>query len=129
MTRNITKSDVIKIDGFEEKTAKIFLSGLEKFKKWVIENKLYYADPLKKSNEKKNSGKLANMTIVMTGFRDKSLEELIVSEGGTNTSSVSSKTSLLLIKDINEGGSKIEKARSLKIHIMNVEDFKKKYNL
>jgi NAD-dependent DNA ligase len=129
MTRNITKSDLIKIAGFEEKTAEIFLSGLEKFKKWVIENKLYYTDPLKKINEKKENGKLDGMIIVMTGFRDKLLEEIIVSENGSIIGSVSSKTNILLAKDINEDGAKIQKARSLKIPIMTSEEFKKKFNL
>ena len=129
MTRKITKSDLIKIYGFEEKTSTIFLNGLEKFKKWVVENKLYYDDPLKKSNDKKENGKLDGMIIVMTGFRDKSLEEIIVKEGGSLTNSVSSKTSLLLAKDINESGSKLEKARSLKIPIITAEEFKNKFNL
>ena len=57
------------------------------------------------------------------------MEELILLEGGTNTGTVSSKTSVLLAKDVNESGSKLEKARSLKIPIMTSEEFKKKYDL
>ena len=93
----------------------------------MIQNKLYYMDPVKKSNEKKETGRLDGMTIVMTGFRDQELEKLIVKEGGSNIGSVSSKTSLLLAKDINESGSKLEKARSLKIPIMTIDEFKTKF--
>jgi NAD-dependent DNA ligase len=69
------------------------------------------------------------MTIVMTGFRDKELEKIIEDEGGTNGSAVSSKTAVLLAKDVNESGGKLDKARSLKVPIMTPEDFKKKYEL
>jgi NAD-dependent DNA ligase len=127
MTRQITKSDLIKIDGFEEKTATVFLTGLEKFKKWVIENKLYYDDPLKKSNQKKDSGKLDGMIFVMSGFRDKDLKKNIEDNGGVVTDAISSKTTVLIVKDLSESSTKIEKAKKLNIEIMKIEECKKKY--
>ena len=36
----------------------------------------------KKISKSKKGGKFSNMSFVFTGFRDKSLEELIQSEGG-----------------------------------------------
>ncbi len=128
LTRKVTKVSIVDINGFESKTADLFIKGLSKFKTWLEENGLKYLVP---SDDNTESGghKLSGMTIVMTGFRDKELEKLIEIEGGSNTNSVSSKTSILLAKDVNELGGKLEKARSLKVPIMTAEDFKKKYNL
>ena len=126
----ITKSDLINIDGFEEKSSDIFLKGLEKFKKWLDDiNLKYVISSSVISSSIKSLQKLKDMTIVMTGFRDKELEKVIEEEGGTNGTSISSKTAILLAKDVNESGSKLEKARSLKVPIMTSEEFKKKYNL
>lgn len=127
MTRKITKSDLIKISGFEEKTAEIFLSGLEKFKKWVIENKLYYMDPLKKSNEKKNSGRLDGMIFVMSGFRNQEMKKQIEELNGEVSDNLSSKTNILIVKDLLESSTKIQKAKKLNIEIISIEEFKKKY--
>jgi DNA ligase (NAD+) len=125
--KNITKSDLIKIDGFEEKTSEIFLSGLVKFKEWLKETKLKYINPATKSDEKSGSGKYNGMTIVMTGFRDKDLKKEIEDNGGNVSDTLSSKTTILIAKDINEGGNKIEKARKLKVIVMSLDEFIAKY--
>jgi len=133
LTKKFTKMNIIEINGFEEKTADLFLKGLEKFKKWLLEHKLKYIDPNKIKNKSGSSSKpekeqkLKDLIIVMTGFRDKELEKLIEELGGTNTGTVTSKTSILLAKDVNESGGKLEKARKFKIPIMTVEEFKKTF--
>ena len=128
LTKKITKNNIIEINGFEEKSADLFLKGLEKFKKWLLEHKLKYIDPIKlksnSSSKPEKEQKLKDLTIVMTGFRDKELEKLIEEQGGNNTGTVSSKTSILLAKDINESGGKLEKAIKLKVPIMTIEEFK-----
>ena len=133
LTKKISKMSIIEINGFEEKSADLFLKGLEKFKKWLLEHKLNYIDPTKIKNKSGSSSsseqKLKDLTIVMTGFRDKELEKLIEEQGGNNTGTVSSKTSILLAKDVNESGGKLEKARKLKVPIMTVEEFKSKYSI
>ncbi len=127
LSRKVTKISIIDINGFEEKTADLFIKGLSKFKTWLEENELNYLVPSEDNEGISRGNKLTNMIIVMTGFRDKELEKLIESEGGTNTNSISSKTTILLAKDVNEGGSKIEKAKKLKIPIMTVEEFLEKF--
>jgi NAD-dependent DNA ligase len=67
------------------------------------------------------------MIFVMTGFRDKDLKKNIEDNGGVVNDTVSSKTSLLIAKDLDEGGSKIEKAQKLKIPIMSLKDFLEKF--
>ena len=133
LTKKFTKMNIIEINGFEEKTADLFLKGLEKFKKWLLEHKLKYIDPNKlksnSSSKPEKEQKLKDLTIVMTGFRDKELEKLIEELGGSNTGTVTSKTSILIAKDVNESGGKLEKARKLKIPIMTIEELKSKYSI
>jgi len=72
-------------------------------------------------------GKLNGQIIVMTGFRDKDLKGEIEALGGEVADTLTSKTTILLAKDTSEESSKIDKARKLKIPIMDVDGFKKKY--
>jgi NAD-dependent DNA ligase len=129
LTKSITIDDIIEINGFESKTAKLFMDGLPKFKSWLNTHNLKYKLPSSSSDGTSSNNKLKNQSIVMTGFRDKDLETLIEKEGGTNSTSISSKTTILIAKDPNGGGSKIDKATSLNIPVLDVAQFKKKFNL
>ena len=84
---------------------------------------------LKKISKSKKGKKFSNMSFVFTGFRDKSLEELIQNEGGDIKSVVSSNTSFVITNDKNSSSSKITKAKDLNIKILNLEEFKKKFFL
>ena len=67
---------------------------------------------------------LEGLSIVITGTLSKSREvfkEIIESNGGKVSSSVSSKTSFVLAGE--NGGSKIQKAKSLSVDILTEEDF------
>lgn len=81
-----------------------------------------------KTPSKNTNGKLSDMKFVMTGFRDKKLEEQIISLGGKMTSSVSKNTEALIVKSKNvKSSGKSKKAEKLGIGIYNVEEFKEKY--
>jgi NAD-dependent DNA ligase len=64
---------------------------------------------------------------VISGFRDKNLENEIVRKGGKIVSSVSKNTDFLIVKNLNETSSKIIKARELSIRVIEVEEFKTTY--
>lgn len=71
-----------------------------------------------------NSTKLDNLTFVITGKLSQPREyyqELIEINGGKVSSSVSSKTSYLLMGE--DAGSKFDKAQELKIKIINEQEF------
>lgn len=71
-----------------------------------------------------NSTKLDNLTFVITGKLSRPREyyqELIEINGGKVSSSVSSKTSYLLMGE--DAGSKFDKAQELKIKIINEQEF------
>jgi len=67
--------------------------------------------------------------VVMTGFRDKELAKRIESVGGEIGSSVSKKTFVVLVKDLNEDTGKAEQARQLGVSLMTPDGFKQMYLL
>ncbi len=79
-------------------------------------------------DESDRSDSLAGQTIVISGvFSRHSREEykeMIEKNGGKNAGSISKKTSFVLAGD-NMGPSKLEKARSLGVRIVNEDEFLK----
>ena len=65
----------------------------------------------------------------MTGFRDKELSGILEEVGAELSSSVSKKTYMVVVKDIDDDTGKAEKARKLNIPMIEVDDFKKKFML
>jgi DNA ligase (NAD+) len=69
---------------------------------------------------------LSNLNIVVTGalehFSRKTIEDVIVSLGGTSQSSINAKTSFLVIGG-EHVGSKYQKAKELNIKIVDEYDF------
>jgi DNA ligase (NAD+) len=131
LTMKSTKKElidkIIEIEGFDTKTATQFISNLPKFISFY--NKIKDIISISKQNKKSSNGIFNDMIIVFTGFRNKEWEKIINSEGGKITGNVSSNTSLVVAKDINEDSSKLNTARSKNILIMSIDNFKKKYNL
>ena len=63
----------------------------------------------------------------MTGFRDNDLQDTLKNIGAKIGSSVSSKTFVVLVKDILEDTVKASEARKLGVPLMTPEEFKNKY--
>ena len=70
---------------------------------------------------------LFGKSIVMTGFRDIALQEALKNVGAKLGSSVSSKTFVVLVKDVLEDTSKANEARKLGIPLMTPSEFSNKY--
>ncbi|NDV63964.1 BRCT domain-containing protein [Bacteroides sp. 224] len=104
------------------KTMQSFYKGIEPFYKFISENQIPILPPAKK--EINSNGKYAGMAICFSGVRDSELEEKIISEGGKIASGVSKNTTILLVKDKYGTSSKIAKAKTLGIEVINIEDFK-----
>lgn len=100
-----------------------------------IANNLKYADTLIQKTKdyvsflsiQKTSSSLENQKIVMSGFRDKRLEDSIVQAGGKVTTTVSGNTTGVIVVDKNSESSKVEKARELGIPIYDKEEFCTKF--
>ena len=119
---------ITEIDGFDTKTSTQFVTNLPKF--LTFYNKIKDVIKISKQSKKQpTNSRFNDMVIVFTGFRNKDWEKIIESEGGKITSNVSSNTSLVVAKDVNEDSSKLNTARDKNIQIVSFDSFKKKYNL
>mgnify|MGYP006076399791 CR=1 FL=1 len=121
----LTLNDIIGCVGFSQKTSNSFLIGFKKFVVFIKEHSFLKYNV--KSSSIEINDKLKNEFIVITGFRDSILEEKIVFMGGKIQNNINSKTTLLIVKDINSTSSKIQKAQGLKIKIITLSNFKKEY--
>lgn len=70
---------------------------------------------------------LVGKTIVFSGFRDKPMEDQIISRGGKVTTSVSKNTNFMVMKNTNDVKGKAEKAISLGIPLIQKDDFIRQY--
>jgi DNA ligase (NAD+) len=120
---NLTVDDIIKIDGYSDKSAHIFINGQEDFSNWL--SKLKTKINLKTQEAKKII--MSDRSVVFTGFRDKELEKILEEQGWKISSSVSKKTTVVVCDDKNSGSSKIKKAEELGVEVFLVDEFKEHY--
>ena len=122
--KSVQNVDVLsKIKGIERKTAQLFVDNIPNFMSFLEECKM--TNKLHNHVEKVEvkSHPLNGKTIVMTGFRDKDLEQRLKGIGVKVGSSVSKNTHLLLVKTLENTSSKIEEAKKLGIEIVEVDKF------
>ncbi len=83
--------------------------------------------PVAKKNDKKKEGALSGMTFVVTGtlegFSRDGIKEFIEANGGKVIDSVSKKTSYLVLGE--NPGSKLDKAQSLEVKVLNEAQLRK----
>lgn len=124
---------LLNIPGIAEQTADAFLKGILGFLKFLEEIGQTYKimnNSSSSSIKKENYSLLQGKTIILTGFRDKELENKIIETGGKIGSSVSGNTFMVLIKSSEEKMTftgKIAEAKKRNIPILNIEDFIKIY--
>ena len=119
-----TKTEFInklkEINGWEEKTSSLLVGNFEEFVKFYLSVKKYVTikiNPVLETSKGPFSGK----TVVLTGFRDKGLQEKIEAQGGKIGSSVSKNTDYVIVKNqsvIDEPTDKVVKAIDLNITIL-----------
>jgi NAD-dependent DNA ligase len=113
---------ITSVQGFSVKTATKIISNLPNADKLLQETKDYVTFESKKEP---SSSSLLDYKIVISGFRDASLEKTIIDNGGKVISAVSKNTTLLIVSDKNSDSSKITKAKSLNIPVYDREEFNK----
>ena len=119
---------IMKVKGMAKKSAESFVESIEDFNLFLIQVNL--TNKLNDVPEMKNvdtDHPLYGKKIVMTGFRDKILEESIRNVGGDMGVSVSKTTFALLVKSADETSGKIDQAKKLGVPIMTPMDFALKY--
>ena len=120
---------VMSLDGFKTKTAQMFVPYIDNFKQFIDSINLQSKLKVKKTKIVKSNHPLFEKKIVMTGFRDKELSSVLEEVGAELSSSVSKRTYMVVVKDIDDDTGKAEKARKLNIPMIEVNDFKKKFML
>ena len=114
---------IIKVDGFSYITAKKVVDNLVDAKKFIVDIR-QFATFKEKSVPQGVCCDLDNMKIVLSGFRDKKLEEDIVARGGKVITTVSKQTSILVVASIDaEPSGKAAKAKEFGVQIVEVKDF------
>lgn len=119
---NKWKDKLILIDGIEEKTANQVIDYWDNLQKNLLRLNKFFKISF---NTTKQNIKYKNW--VLTGFRDKELENYITDLGGNIQNNISKNTDILIVKDINNKTSKLKKAIELNIKIIekNNLDIKK----
>lgn len=123
---------IIKIEGYDTKTAEYFAEGLDNFINLFnrLEPKIRKQLRLSQIRDEEVGDKFKEKIIVFSGFRNKEWEKIIEENGGKIGSSISSKTSMLITtkKEKDEAtNSKVIKANELNIKVLTKEEFEQKY--
>lgn len=126
LTNDVKIENIISLNGFARKTALLFVPYIPNFLDFIektnLQNKLDY-------NVEKiiSSHPLNQKIIVMTGFRDKVLENEILSVGGILKNNVSKNTFVLLVDSLDSDSGKTTKAKKLNVPMMTPYAFSSKY--
>ena len=124
-----TVQELVSLKGVEAKTAELFIDNLPALFKFLDDNGLTLTktqdvhvntDDVSPTAAQRVTGK----SFVFSGVRDKEVEMFIEANGGSNGSSVSSKTALVIVKDFESDSGKVTKAKALGIPIMLLSDFR-----
>jgi DNA ligase (NAD+) len=125
--REVCLEDLVSIDGFAEKSAQSFLASIKE-KKSIIEGLLTLGVSPEVKLELSNSV-LSNEKICITGSLSRKrsdIQKMIKNLGGEISSSITSKTTLLVCNDKSSSSSKLKKAQELNISIITEDDLYRK---
>jgi DNA ligase (NAD+) len=125
MTNDELFNHVLHVKGYSNKTAEKIVKNIEWADMFINEMKRFATF---KEEKVVLGSTIHGMKVVFSGFRDSKLEEYIESMGGKVTTSVSSKTTVVIVFDVNSTDGKPQKARELGIPVITTKDFMRKYN-
>lgn len=121
----LKNADLLMINGMGDITASLFISNLKSF--YEFYNSLKIDIDIKTETEPKIDTKIENKykdnIYVFSGIRDKNLEKIITSSGGIISSTVSKKTTLVIVKSYDEETVKVKNAKLFNIPIIIYDEF------
>ena len=112
-----TLEQVMSIEGFAETSAKSFIDNYDEF--YEFYKKL--TNLTIKKEQGKSSNILEGKSFCFTGIRLPEYEKKIIENGGKVSSGVSKTLTYLVCKDINSGSSKLTKAISLGVILLDLQ--------
>lgn len=118
--------ELMGVEGVQEITAQKFIDGVEVYNEYyeIIQDMNF---DFKYIETPKNEGPLDGLVICATGFRDQELFSKIKEMGGVIGDGVTKNTTCLVVKDLSSTSSKMKKAESMGIEILDINAFKEKY--
>lgn len=124
-----TLSQLEEISSISETTGSQFLEGLVKFRTFMSNHPklrcMGKVEEKKRGKEGEGDGRLKDMIVLFTGFRDEALVQRIKELGGDMALSLTKKVDILVCKEINEKSQKIKQAREMgNVKIMDITEFK-----
>ena len=132
-TNSISDAEKIKkiaeIKGMATKTAEAFVAKIDDFLDFLTETDMFYKlNTNKKKNKEENievnkEHPLFGKTVVITGFRNKELEEKLKNIGAKIGTSVSKNTHLVIAKDKDDETSKVLDAKKLGVNVVSLSCF------
>ena len=126
--RNIDK--LASIQGFSQKTASEFIQNIPRFIEFLKDININTPSNKMCSELKPNSitSVISGKNVVVTGFRDKTLDSDINTRGGNISGTVSKNTFALIVKSKEDNSStKYMTAEKLGIPIYTVDEFREKF--
>jgi NAD-dependent DNA ligase len=122
---------VVSIKGMAEKSAKMFVEKIDAFTNFIkeigLEHKLDASSAYSGFGAVDKTHPLFGKSIVMSGFRDSTIQDTLKTVGAKLSTSVSKNTFLVLVKDKEDDTGKIADAKKLGIVLMTPNEFKEKY--
>ena len=125
---------LLKVDGYQEKSAILFASNFKKFISFYKKiNNIYEISRFMSKNDNhkydniEQNTDIVGKTFVFTGFRDNDMQKFIEKHKGKVTTSVSKKTSYVIMADGGDEGGKVQKAKELGVTVLTKSQFIKKF--
>ena len=135
---------LVAIDGVSDITAAKFIEGYAKFKVWLKETGLKKGCQATKSattatdkgqkelqpqpiHVSKHAKLLKDAVVVFSGFRNAEWEKIIEAAGGRVATSISSKTTLVVVKDTESTSAKVKAAESMGTRVISGPTFEKEF--
>ena len=124
----ITKAEAMKrlpsVPTWANATSNEFVSKFPSFKRWLKRTPLEYSEIEVIDIV---SERLRNQNVLFTGFRDQSLADSIISNGGSLASGVTKKVTVV-VSPQGTSNNKTVAAEELNIPVMTIEQFRRKFN-
>ena len=117
------RNRILQVEGFSDKSVDRIIENIEKAKIFLDEFSNYATFEEKKLV---NEG-LKDFSIVFSGFRDKNLEDEIVLRGGKMSTSISSRTKILVVSSLDNISGKVISAREKGVEVIERKKFIDKY--
>jgi DNA ligase (NAD+) len=124
LTADATREDIVKVDGFSDKSADIYLKGLAEF--WPFYDSLPVQIGIAGGDAVNVvSDDFTGMRFCFTGFRNHDWEKEIKSRGGVYSDSLTKQTTHLVMKVKGSGSGKEAKALKYGAIILDWDEFKR----